>query len=444
MGAHIGFFGVRTGPLAALIILVAAAVSADPLPAANQVRVIRYWTAPDHTRVVLDMSSESSYHVRVLTDPHRIVIDIPSGRLSSTLKPIDVGDGVLERVRINRLRSGAQIVLDVPRETPFRHFALKPYKTRPHRIVFDLEKTLTRDQREQEREEAARIATSGDFVVIIDPGHGGSDPGACSRYGLREKDMVLELSKLLAAEIEKHKGFKAVLTRKGDYNVSLQRRIGIARNHGGQCFVSMHLNSHRTSRPRGLEVFFLSASGATDKNAEAVAEQENLFLQMGDEGRGMNDDVQSIIFDLTRYDVMKKSSFLAEKIAARVRKSPLVPFRAIKQANFVVLRSIAMPSVLVECLFLSNRKDLQLLKKQDILREMARCIASGVVEFLTEHPPAPKEEIARKAVTHIVTDGETLWGIAQKYGVSLGRLRALNGLGSSSKIMPGQKLYIKL
>ncbi len=444
MRAHVGFYGLRTGLLAVLLVLVAAAVSADPLPASSEVRVIRYWTAPDHTRVVLDMSSESSYHVRVLTDPHRIVIDIPSGRLSSTLRPIYVGDGVLERVRINRLKSGVQVVLDVPHQTPFRHFALKPYKTRPHRIVFDLEKTLTRDQQEREREQAARIATSGDCVVIIDPGHGGSDPGACSRYGLREKDVVLELSKLLAAEIEKHKGFKAVLTRKGDYHVGLRRRIGTARSHGGHCFISMHLNSHRTSRPRGFEVFFLSASGATDKSAEAVAERENLLLQMGDEGRGMNDDVQSIIFDLTRNDVMRKSSILADKIAARVRKSPLVPFRAIKQANFVVLRSIAMPSVLVECLFLSNRKDLQLIKKQEILQEMARCIATGVVAFLTEHPPAPNEEIARKAVTHVVSDGETLWGISRRYGVSIGRLRALNGLGSSSKIMPGQKLYIKL
>ena len=435
---------LAAGLTAVLLFGTATLCPAEPLPAARQVRAIRFWTAPDHTRVVLDMSSESVYTVRTLTDPHRIVIDVPSGHFSSDVGPVAVNDGVLDRVRINKLRSGVQIVLDVPRETPFRHFALKPYKDRPHRIVFDLEKTLTRDQRERERERAARIAKSGDCVVIIDPGHGGSEPGACSRCGLQEKDVVLELSKLIARELGSHDGFEAVLTRNGDYNVGLQRRIEIARNHGGHCFVSVHINSHRTSKPRGFEVFFLSVDGATDRNAAAVAERENLLLQMGNEGRSMTDDVQSIIFDLTRNDAMRKSSILADRIALSVRRSALIPFRGIKQANFVVLRSIAMPSVLVECLFLSNNKDIQLLKKDRILEEMARCIADGVVTFLTEHPPGQGEIAARSAVTHVVSDGETLWGIAQKYGISMERLRALNGLGKSSKIVPGQKLYIRI
>lgn len=443
MRAPTGAAVLIAGLVAALLIAgVMSSCSAEPLPPARQVRAIRYWTAPDHTRIVLDMSGESTYRVRILTDPHRIVIEIPSGRFSSRIEPIEVDDGVLDRVRINRLRSCAQVVLDVPRETPFRHFALKPYKNRPHRIVFDLEKTLTHDQRKREREQAARIARSGDCVVIIDPGHGGSEPGACSRYGLKEKNVVLELSKMIAREIESHDRFKAVLTRSGDYNVDLRRRIEIARNHGGHCFVSVHINSHRTSKPRGFEVFFLSVDGATDKNAEAVAERENLLLQMGNEGKRMTDDVQSIIFDLTRNDTMRKSWILADNIASSVRGSAMIPFRGVKQANFVVLRSIAMPSVLVECLFLSNKKDVQLLKKKRILKEMARCIADGVVEFLTEHPPAPAEIAARSIVTHIVSDGETLWGIARRYGVSIERLRALNGLGKSSKIVRGQKLYI--
>ncbi|HUV37517.1 MAG TPA: N-acetylmuramoyl-L-alanine amidase, partial [Patescibacteria group bacterium] len=141
---------------------------------------------------------------------------------------------------------------------------------------------------------------------------------------------------------------------------------------------------------------------------------------------------------------MRKSSILADRIASSVRRSALIPFRGIKQANFVVLRSIAMPSVLVECLFLSNNKDIQLLKKDRVLEEMARCIADGVVTFLTEHPPGQAEIAARGAVTHVVSDGETLWGIAQKYGISMERLRALNGLGKSSTIVPGQKLYIRI
>ena len=250
----------RVHCLLALAVLVnalapAGSAYADPAPPARQVTKIRSWTAPDHTRVVLDMSSQCSYRTRVLTAPHRIVIDIPSGSIGPGLSKVQVDDGVLSRIRVNRLRSGAQIVLDVPGRTEFTHFALDPNRVHPnHRIVIDLKRSRSVAEKLEARERAREVAVSGDMIVIIDPGHGGSAPGTASRCGIVEKDLVLSLSKMIASEIDRVKGFKAVLTREGDYDVGLGRRGQIARDYGGDCFVSVHLNGNESRKIRGSEV----------------------------------------------------------------------------------------------------------------------------------------------------------------------------------------------
>jgi len=418
------------------------ASATTPSSTRRQILGIRYWTAPDHTRVVLDMSSESKYSVRVFDNPPRLAINIYGGKLGRGVKPFEVKDGVIERIRINKLRSFVQVVLDLSSKSPFKHFALKPFRNRPHRIVVDVQRVLTTEQIAKIESEARAVATSGDYVVIIDPGHGGSQPGAVSKRGVREKDIVLKLAKYVANEINKEKGFRAILTRSGDYNVSLQRRIDIARKNGGDCFISLHLNSHYNNRARGSEVYFLSITGATDENAQAVAERENLFLEI--EGRSVeyNDDLKEILFDLNRSNTMYESSILASEIASALKRVGVVPFRGVKQANFVVLRSIAMPSVLVEAAFLSNRKDVSILRKEQSLRRLAKAIASGAISYLKKNPPEREEVVRTLSTVHVVRSGDTLWGIARKYGMNLKELLSLNGLRRNSKIRPGQKLRV--
>jgi N-acetylmuramoyl-L-alanine amidase len=152
--------------------------------------------------------------------------------------------------------------------------------------------------------------------------------------------------------------------------------------------------------------------------------------------------VQSILLDLTKNDVMSKSSVLAECVAAKMGKSNSIPFRGVKQANFVVLRSMAMPSILVEAAFLSSPRDVRLLRKREVLKTIASEIAEGAISFMESNSIAETDTGKINYIEHIVKKGETLWSISQEYGLTVGRIRSLNNMGKGSTIKPGQKLRL--
>ncbi len=428
------------------IFIVLLSLPAHSAPVRNRVDDIRCWTGPEKTRVVLDMSSESSYRVRVLSNPHRIAIDIERGKIAPPLGTIRVGDGVIRRIRVNRLNSIGQVVLDLPGAASFNHFALKPIRGKPHRIVIDVEKVLSHREIKKRKSRAREVANSGDFIVVIDPGHGGSKPGTC-HYGLLEKDIVLDVSRLLMGQLNRYRGIKCVMTRDGDYDVGRWRRVQIAREHEGNCFVSIHVNAldkprRICERVRGSEIYFLSAGGATDEGARRVAERENLMLSMGEEKTALDDDVKSILVDLNRNNNIHQSSLLAEKISRLLKDVGPIPFRSVLQANFDVLNPLYMPAVLIELAYLTNSRDSRLLKKRSVRREYAEKIARGIISYISEYHPEKRIGPVDKKSVHIVSRGETLWKIARRYHISLEELRGLNEIYGSSKIIPGQKLRV--
>lgn len=427
-----------------VLLVISVIISAEPAGASSlKIKRIRSWTAPDHTRVVLDMSGESVYRIRKLDNPHRIAIDIPGSSFSGSVQQIKVADGVIDRIRINRLRSGGQVVFDLPRETEYRHFALKPNRSHPYRIVFDLERSFTEREVQVRQDKIKAIVSSGKKVVIIDPGHGGSDPGACSRFGIHEKDVVLDICFLLKRYIEERPDCHAILTREGDYYVERGRRIRIAREHQGDCFVSVHANRYIDDvSVRGSEVYFLSLTGASDENAQRVAERENVMQELEKESRYMNSDVQKILLDLTETDIMEKSSTLALCVNKEISGSRYIPPRGVKQANFVVLRSISMPSILVEVAYLSNARDVRYLKNRDMKDWIARNIAEGIFRFFELSSPPPRKLTAAGYFSHTVSSGETLWSIAEKYGLDLGSLCRLNDFSRNTTIYPGQEIRV--
>jgi N-acetylmuramoyl-L-alanine amidase len=429
--------------LAALTLLPMSTARAEPAPPRREVVSMRHWTAPDHTRIVLDMSSECVYQVSVRGGPDRIVIDIPKGRLAAGLRKLKIGDGVVDRVRVNNLSNGAQIVIDLPAKSNYRHFALKPNNIHPrHRIVIDVNRKITVTEKRKKKEKARKVAQSGDYVVIIDPGHGGSQPGAPSKYGPAEKYYTLPLSKMIAEEIEKHRGFKAVLTRKGDYDVGLYRRIEIAKQHGGHCFISVHLNSNRKRKLKGSEVYYLTREATSDKHAASVAEKENMDFGEDVNRKELNGDVEEILYNMLRNNAYNMSSVLANHMAMELEGVGSIPFRGVRQGNILVLRGIEMPSVLVEVAYLSNKSDVTQIKKKSVQRKVAKAVSSGVVSYLLENPPENMEERPMRLAVHTVSSGETLSGIAKRYSCSIKDIKTLNNIGTTSLIRPGQKLTV--
>jgi len=380
--------------------------SSSAAAAPRSVTEVRFRTESDRTRIVLDLSGESRYSVKTAAGPFRIVVDLPNCRFAAGVRNIDVRDGLIDRIRVNRLKSGAQVVLDLPRRAEFSHFPLKPGSGKPHRVVIDVARPEAGGQKRAANESkragspakeagggaspgakptAAPCGAGGDRVVIIDPGHGGDAPGTISRSGIQEKTLNLKLAKILKSEIEKRPGYRAILVRDGDYDVNWVRRVSFAREMGGEVFVSLHFNSNKSSKVRGLEVYFLSLE-ASDENAAAVAERENLLAEAGSDTAGFNDDLKSILFDVSLAGAIQGSSELAHEVASAIRVDPPIPFRKVKQASLIVLRGIAMPSILVEGGYLSNRKEAAIVSKESYLRWLAKSLAEGIVSFLEKHP----------------------------------------------------------
>lgn len=366
----------------ATVLIALALVLVSAVAHARSVQRVRFWTAPDHTRVVIDLSSKAQFRYRALTNPDRIAIDIPGTAFASAVKaPIKVEDGLIRRIRINKLRSGtAQVVLDLYKEGDFKIFPLGAMKDYPERIVIDVNRSLSQSEMEARARKIEDLKQSKTRIVFIDPGHGGNDPGAIGYKRLKEKEVCLKIAKLMAEQINATPGFKAFLTRKGDYFVSLKGRARMAREHGADLFVSIHTNDARNKSASGTEVFFLSLSGATDEASRKLAEKENAADMVAGVAPE-SDDLTHIIFDMMQKESMLRSSYLAEAMHDNLLRHSKLTSRGVKQAGFAVLKNAGIPSVLVEVGFLSNPSEAKLLKSSSFQREAAVLLKDAVVDY---------------------------------------------------------------
>jgi len=427
---------LRSVPCFVLACVLTAFVS--EAGAAVFVEQVRYWTAPDHTRVVLDLSGPGSYEVRRVDSPERIAVNLAGARFRDT-GTIPVGDGVLKRVRRNALRSRAQVVLDLERSMEFRHFILKAANGRPDRIVIDVFRKGPPRQDPQVAAAEPVVPAGSPFTIVIDPGHGGMDPGAI-RSGVREKDVVLKIARELAAIINAKPGYRAVLSRNGDYFVSLADRVRFAQREGGGLFLSIHANTNRKRSLSGMEVYFLSLKGATDRESRELAHKENAADLVGlvpEERRG--DEVLSILMDLRKSRVLDTSSRLADQILGAARRSDVIGGRKVKQAGFQVLRSLAMPSALVEVAYLSNAEDRKLLTSDSGRAGLARVIADGVFAHLGEKTLAFGDRNWSRV--YRVRRGDTLWELARDHDTTITEIRERNNL-KSTRLLAGQKIKL--
>ncbi len=457
--SHWSFIAV--GLLVLQMVLGVPGVNAGPAP---EVLQIRHFSSPEKTRIVLDMSGPASYEIREIRDPGRLAVNIPRCSFRNTAS-VAVSDNLIQRIRCNPGQSRAQVVLDLNANIVFKTFSLPAGNGKPYRVVLDVfqvaedspEKSPVKKAENVEEplvastlpvvldiQKTVKEAPDAVFTVIIDPGHGGLDPGAV-RSGTLEKHIVLAVSRELARLLNGLPGYRAVLTRDGDYYPNLERRVDFATENNGDLFLSVHCNTHRKKKIKGMEVYFLSLQGATDREARELANKENAADLIGMDSHKTSDDmVMKILMDMRMTQVLHESSRLADTLLATTGSSSVVEKRKVKQAEFQVLRSLAMPSALVELAYLSNDSDLKILRSNQGREKLARVLAEGVLAWRRDLSGLAKLKMGVSeswGQKYAVRRGDNLFRLASKHGTTTEEIRSRNKLKSGA-LMVGQVLHL--
>ncbi len=322
-----------------------------------------------------------------------------------------------------------------------RSFLLQPNSQYGHRLVVDL-------YDENNQKGALQVITqadnkrSKDVVIAIDAGHGGDDPGATGPNGLREKDVTLKIARNLANLINQEYGMKAVLIREGDYFLSLRKRIGKARRHKADLFVSIHADAFKDPRVRGSSVFILSNRGASSEAAKWLAERENAADLIGGVSLDDKDDVlASVLLDLSQTASLEASIGVADRVLGGLKKLGKTHKKHVQSAGFAVLKSPDIPSILVEMAYISNPEEERKLKGKTYQTKLAKAMLNGLKGYFRDHAPEGTLLASITNRKYVIERGDTLSGIAQRYKVSMNTLRDSNRL-KSDRIRVGQVLTI--
>jgi N-acetylmuramoyl-L-alanine amidase len=354
--------------------------------AASKITDIRFWSAPDHTRIVLDLTDPIQYEGIPQENPPLLNLEL-RGSLQTSKREVAVNDFSLSKITLTEQKKGkVQIVFFQKKPLNASIFLLKPFEDKPHRLVIDLVDIALEKKEQEERQRQKEVKPRGMKTVVIDPGHGGEDPGAVGPKRTMEKDVVLKIGEKVLYYVSQNREIKAFLTRKGDYFIPLEDRVKMAREYGADLFLSLHADGSFNPQARGSSVYCLSLSGATDQAAKVLADKENLsnvlggaFLRPTDLSK--NRDLNQILLDLKLNDTMRESFRFAELILSNVRAINPVKFPSYRQANFVVLRAPEIPSVLTETAYITNREDERLLNRDDFQEKLGRSLAATIKRF---------------------------------------------------------------
>lgn len=339
--------------------------------------------------MVFDVDGDIEVQVpeRGESNTDRIVLILPGAELTSSLDR-SFDDPLLRRLRARQRRDAVEIELDLHRAGVVHPFTLPPNDSgRGHRVVVDLAAQLSQEEQENRAaRHAARIEAvrqSGDFVVAIDPGHGGEDPGTVWGESLREKEVALQVAQRLQRTLDATPGVRGILTRKADYFVPLGRRQRIAKEFGASVFVSIHVNAALAPTARGAEVFFLSLQDAVDRAARELVDRENAAdLVGGVPPDQIHEPIVDILMGMTRNKTMRESERLADILLQRLGQVQNTATRGIKQGPLAVLKNIEKPSVLVELGFMTNAGDRKLLASSRMQETYARQLGAGITQYL--------------------------------------------------------------
>ena len=370
-----------------------AARKPAPAPAQGTVPLeeLRYRSYPTFTRVVIETGGKLAY--AVVAGDEEVRVRLPGLSLSRS-RVEEIGDGLVQEVRLETVGDAAllRVVLDGP-AGEIKYTVLQD----PYRLVLD----VYRPKDVPGTTDAARGGMQPLHLIVLDAGHGGHDSGATGPSGVMEKDVVLDVTRRVARLVENGLGVKVALSRDSDVFVPLRERTNFANKQGADLFVSIHANAHPQAVSEGVETYFLS-SEASDNAARQVAATENNVVQLESAAsRRQGDVLKSILWDLAQSEFQEESSFMAETVQDSMSKSLNLVSRGVKQAGFYVLGGAAMPAILIEIGFLTNRKEEKKLATPEHREALARAIYTGLAEYKrrydqrlrtaqTQNPATPK------------------------------------------------------
>jgi N-acetylmuramoyl-L-alanine amidase len=375
---------------------------------------IRYWSNPNYTRIVISVNREVSHTKRLLREdpsihkPPRLYIDIEPAKISPELKqPIPIHDGLLKMARAaQNSPDTVRVVLDIESIKDYKILPLND----PFRLVIDIFGEASSEGKAlaaiEEKRPLLPPSKPGIKRIVIDPGHGGRDPGAIGPSGLKEKDVVLKIAKRLREGLEKH-GYEVFLTRERDVYLPLEDRTAIANVKDADLFISLHANASRKRGARGIETYILGAP--SDDEIVELAARENATSPK------KLTDLQIILYDLMVSAKVNESDRLAHYVQESMcnnlnhRKSSDSD-RGIKTAPFIVLMRARMPAILVEVSFISNRVDEGRLRSRKYLDEIAASIAQGLNSYIKEtkevyQPPSAPRKVSSENSTERIIEG---------------------------------------
>ena len=350
----------------------AAGAEPDPAPAAP-IKLgaveLRYRSYPGYTRVVLEGAAQ--FEPRLVESQGALVVPLAGLRPPAPRVVRAVRDGLVAGLELTESRGSAALRVSFERPPGAR----KVYRLKdPPRLVLDFYPGAPSPP-------AAAPVRAALQTIVIDPGHGGHDPGAIGPGRLQEKALTLAVARRLAAVLQEELGVRVVLTRTEDQFLALQERTAIANRQKADLFLSIHVNAARLGAATGTETYFLS-SEATDNAARAAAAFENQVIELEPGPRsGSRDLLRSILWDLAQSEFQQESSRLAEGLQDSLERALRLPSRGVKQAPFYVLGGAAMPAVLVEIGFLSNPREEEQLQDEGYRDRIARALAAGLAAY---------------------------------------------------------------
>ena len=393
---------------------------------------VRVWPSPEYTRITLEGAAALRFSHMLVQDPDRLVVDLEGVRLDSVLESLPSkvmeSDPYIRLIRAGQNRPGVvRVVIELKSQVNPQVFTLAPVGDYGHRLVLDLHPTEEHDPlmalilkdspmdaamgedgkdattvaRTQPREPARRggrneAAVNRLYTVVLDPGHGGEDPGAIGRGGSHEKNVTLSIARRLKRKIDAEPGMRAVLTRDGDYFVPLHQRVARARRVRADLFVSIHADAFVRPEANGSSVYVLSERGASSSAARWLAQKENDADLVGGVNLARQDGhIARTLLDLSQTATINDSFKLGRAMLGELGTVNRLHKPEVEQAGFAVLRAPDIPSVLVETAFISNPQEERRLNDEAYQDKMANALMRGIKRYFQEHAPTTPTRVAQ-------------------------------------------------